>query len=64
MTSFIMSVLCSFLEIVFRGGNLLDVLMDVMSTCTFAVLQHVFYKYKHSKKGAIIGLVLEPFVVH
>ena len=28
MTSFIMSVLCSFLEIVFRGGNLLDVLMD------------------------------------
>lgn len=36
MTSFIMSLLCSFLEIVFRGGNLLDVLMNVISTCTFA----------------------------
>ena len=58
MTSFIMSVLCSFLEIVFRGGNLLDVLMDVMSTCTFACVAACIYKYKHSKKGAIIGLVI------
>ena len=58
MTSFIMSLLCSFLEIVFRGGNLLDVLMNVISTCTFACVAACIYKYKHSKKGAIIGLVL------
>ena len=56
MTSFIMSLLCSFLEIVFRGGNLLDVLMNVISTCTFACVAACIYKYKHSKKGAIIGL--------
>ena len=58
MTSFIMSLLCSFLEIVFRGGNLLDVLMNVISTCTFACVAACIYKYKHSKKGAIAGLVL------
>ena len=56
MTSFIMSLLCSFLEIVFRGGNLLDVLMNVISTCTFACVAACIYKYKHSKKGAIAGL--------
>ena len=31
-----MSVITSFLEIMYRGGTLLDVLMNVISTCTFA----------------------------
>lgn len=56
LTSFLMSLLCSFLEIVFRGGNLLDVLMNVISTCTFACIAATIYKYQHTKKGAILGL--------
>ena len=56
LTSFLMSLLCSFLEIVFRGGNLLDILMNVISTCTFACIATTIYKYKHTKKGAILGL--------
>jgi riboflavin transporter len=56
-TSFIMSALCSFLEIAFRGGNLLDVLMNMISTCTFACVAAAIYKYNHTKNGAIIGLV-------
>ena len=35
-SAFIMSVITSLLEIMYRGGNLLDVLMNVISTCTFA----------------------------
>lgn len=57
LTSFIMSLLCSFLEILFKGGNLLDILMNVISTCTFACVAATIYKYKHSKKGAVQGLV-------
>lgn len=55
--SFVMSALCSVLEIMFRGGNLLDVLMNMISTCTFACVAAVVYKYKHTKSGAILGLV-------
>lgn len=55
---FIMSAITSVLEIVFRGGTILDILMNMISTCTFAVTAAYFYKRNHTKKGAIIGLVL------
>lgn len=55
---FIMSTITSVLEIMFRGGTILDVLMNMISTCTFAVTAAYFYKKNHTKKGAIIGLVL------
>lgn len=55
---FIMSALTSVLEIMFRGGTILDVLMNMISTCTFAVTAAYIYKKNHTKKGAIIGLVL------
>lgn len=55
---FIMSAITSVLEIMFRGGTILDVLMNMISTCTFAVTAAYFYKKNHTKKGAIIGLVL------
>ena len=42
----------------FRGGTILDVLMNMISTCTFAVAAAYFYKKNHTKKGAIIGLVI------
>jgi len=55
---FIMSAITSILEVMFRGGTILDVLMNMISTCTFAVTAAYFYKKNHTKKGAIIGLVL------
>lgn len=54
----IMSAIISVLEIAFRGGTILDVLMNVISTCTFAVSAAYLYKRNHTKKGAIVGLVV------
>ncbi|MCI5773229.1 MAG: ECF transporter S component [Erysipelotrichaceae bacterium] len=57
LTAMLMSFICSVLEIMFRGGNALDILMNMVSTCSFAcVAAYVYYK-QHTKKGAIIGLV-------
>lgn len=54
----IMSAITSVIEIMFRGGTIIDVLMNMISTCTFAVTAAYFYKRNHTKKGAIIGLLL------
>ena len=51
-----MSVITSLLEIMYRGGNLLDVLMNVISTCTFACVAAWIYKRDHTRKGAFLGL--------
>ena len=37
LTTFIMSAITSVLEIMYRGGTILDVLMNMISTCTFAL---------------------------
>ena len=55
-SAFIMSVITSLLEIMYRGGNLLDVLMNVISTCTFACVAAWLYKRDHTREGAFIGL--------
>lgn len=55
--SFFMSAIASLLEIVFKGGTLIDVLMNVISTCAFACLAAYIYKKNHTKNGALIGLV-------
>ena len=55
-SAFIMSVITSLLEIMYRGGNLLDVLMNVISTCTFACVTAWIYKRDHTRKGAFLGL--------
>ena len=55
-SAFIMSVITSLLEIMYRGGNLLDVLMTVISTCTFACVAAWIYKRDHTREGAFIGL--------
>lgn len=54
--SFIMSAICSVLEIIFRGGTVLDVLMNMISTCAFACVAATIYKKNHTKKGAILAL--------
>lgn len=52
----LISVLVSVLEIVFMGGTIIDVLMNVISTCAFACTAAWIYKRKHTKTGALIGL--------
>lgn len=62
MSAFIMSVICAVLEILFRGGTILDVLMNVISTSTFACVAAFLYKKNHSRRGAVTGLVLGAFL--
>lgn len=59
--AFIMSAICSILEIFFRGGTVLDVVMNVISTCAFACTASFIYKKNRTKKGAIIGLIVGVF---
>lgn len=54
----IMSAITSVLEVMYRGGTILDILMNMISTCTFAITAAYIYKRNHTKKGAIIGLTL------
>lgn len=58
LTTLIMSAITSVLEIMYHGGTILDVLMNMISTCTFAITASYVYKRNHTKKGAIIGLTL------
>lgn len=57
LTSLLMSFICSVLEIMFKGGNALDILMNMVSTCSFACVAAFIYQKQHTKKGAAIGLV-------
>ena len=58
MTVVLMSVIVSILEIFFRAGNLLDVIMNVISTVAFAGTAALIYQKKHTKNGAVLGLTL------
>ena len=51
------SVIAAFLQILFKGGNIIDVLMDVISSLTFVLPACILYKKIHSKNGAFIGLI-------
>lgn len=56
-TSLIMSGICSVLEIMIKGGTILDVVMNMISTCSFACVAAAIYKHKHTRQGAMIGLI-------
>ena len=58
LSALVMSVITSFLEIMYRGGTLLDVLMNVISTCTFACTAAWIYKQKHTRQGALCGFLV------
>ena len=49
MTSFLMSFICSIFEIMLKGGNILDVLMNMVSTCSFACTAAFLFKNKISQ---------------
>ena len=55
MTSLLMSFICSIFEIMLKGGNILDVLMNMVSTCSFACMAAFVYKKVHNQKGAIFN---------
>lgn len=57
MVSLLMSGITSVLELMYRGGTILDVVMNMVSTCAFACTAAFIYKKLHTKKGALIGLV-------
>ncbi len=57
LSAFIVSALSSAIELVLRGGNIIDWLMDVIATCSFICTAAFVYKKMHSKNGAFYGLV-------
>ncbi len=56
MTVVLMSTIVSVLEIFFRPGNLIDVIMNVISTVSFAGTAALIYRKNHTKNGAVLGL--------
>ena len=52
MISLLMSGITSVLELMYRGGTILDVVMNMVSTCAFACTAAFIYKKMHNKKGA------------
>ena len=58
MTSFIVSVVVSLIEMVTISENgVLGCIMNIMSTCSFACTASVIYKKKRTLSGAVTGLV-------
>lgn len=57
MSAAVVSMISSAIELLFRGGNGIDWLMDVLSSCTFVCTAAFIYKRMHSKNGAFIGLM-------
>lgn len=58
MISFVMTVLCAVFDIMFRGGTIIDILMNIIATSTFCCTAAYMYKRNHTKKGAVLGLIL------
>lgn len=57
-SAFIVSALSSVLELLFRGGTIIDWIMNVISTCSFICPAAFVYKKMHSKNGAFYGLLI------
>ena len=58
MTSFIVSVIVSLIEMVTISENgVLGCIMNIISTCSFACTASVIYKKKRTLSGAVAGLV-------
>ena len=57
ITAVIVSVLCSVIEMLtISSTGVYGLIMNIVSTCAFAVPAAIIYKRIHSMKGAIIGL--------
>lgn len=58
MAALFSSTVTAILEMFLRGGNIIDVVMDIISTGAFACSAAYIYKKHHTQKGAISGLIL------
>lgn len=56
-TVVLMSIITSILEVMFKGGNVIDIVMNVISTVAFAGTAALIYRKHHSKNGAVVGLL-------
>ena len=64
MASVAISVIVSFIEMItISSTGPYGFLMNVVSTCAFAVPAAWFYKKNHSQKGAVIGLLFSIVVL-
>jgi riboflavin transporter FmnP len=58
LTAFAMSAIVSFIEMfTVSTTGFIGLIMNVISTCSFACISAVIYKKKHNFKGAILGLI-------
>lgn len=51
------SSITAVLEMFIRGGNIIDVIMDIVSTGAFACLAAYIYKKHRTQEGALVGLL-------
>ncbi len=58
----LMSAIVSVLELMYRGGTFIDVLMNMISTLAFVLPASYLYKKNRTKKAAMQGLVIGIFV--
>lgn len=59
-----MSIVVSLLEIMTIGDTgPIGLLMDILSTCSFACIASIIYKKRHKLSGAVIGLAVGSIVM-
>ncbi len=57
VASIVISVIVSFIELIsISGTGIYGMLMNIISTCSFAVPAAIIYKKVHTMKGAVLGL--------
>ncbi len=62
VSAFLISMISSFLEILISGGNLIDVLMNVLSTCAFICTASWIYRKKPGFPFLVLGLIIGTLV--
>ena len=57
-SAILMSAIVSVLELMYRGGTFIDVLMNMISTLAFVLPASYLYKKNRTKKSAVQGLII------
>ena len=64
LSSFLISVVVSFIEMISTSETgFIGLVMNILSTCSFACLAAWIYKKNHTLKGAVTGLVIGVVVM-
>ena len=61
-SAILMSAIVSVLELMYRGGTFIDVLMNMISSLAFVLPASYLYKKNRTKKSAIQGLIIGIFI--